>query len=444
MKKFILALIIIIYTFASCLSSVAAPENEKAKTSASENEKDKEEKPKESGKDKNYTPHADYMLLCDVESGFKIYSKGSGKTINPYGLTKILTAITVIENQKNLTKEITVPQNILKDYDYSYGNIGLMSGERISVKNLLYALIMQDAGDCAIALAHSTGKSYKEFIEKMNETAKKAGAKSSVFTEPAGFNTSKQKTTLEDMAKITSYALKNQTFAEIAKTQRHEIPSNNKCNYARVFFSKNYFLTRFYSEDYFDTRVSGVKGYYKDDSDTGLIVRYTKGNDDLLVLTARSERIDGTNYAYEDTLHLLEKGNDYFTKVRLIKKEEFVSELELRNAKGTSRALIVAMNDIVAKLPKEYKEKLITREIKLRDHIDAPLNKFEELGKLYIYYDGMEVGSSTLASYSEIEKSNLKIIKNTFVDFLKKPLLWIIIAIVWLISYIKNKKNKKL
>ena len=441
MKKIILCFIIAIYTLTSSFSCFCAPSGEKAEKTAAD---EKEEKPKkESGTDKNYVPHADYMLLCDVESGFRIYSKGSKKVINPYGLTKILTAITVIENQKDINKEITVPKNILKDYDYSYGNISLASGEKISIKNLLYALIMQDAGDCAIALAHTTGKSYDEFIKLMNETAKKIGAESSVFTEPAGFNKSPQKTTLEDMAKITSYALKNPIFSEIAKTQRYEIPSNNICKYPRVFFSKNYFLTRFYSEDYFNTRVSGVKGYYKDNEDTGLVIRYTKGNDDLLVLTAKADYIDGTNYAYEDTLYLLKKGEDYFTKERLIKKEEFVCETELKNAKGTNRVLIVAMNDIVAKLPQKYNKKLITREIKLRDNIEAPLKKYEELGTLHIYYDGFEVGSAQLASYSEIEKSFGKLIKNAFINLLKKPVLWIIIAIVWLISHIKNKRNKK-
>ena len=439
MKKIILSFIIAIYTITSCFVCFAAPQNEKAQTKASE---EKEEKvKKESGNDENYVPHADFMLLCDVESGFTIFSKGSKKTINPYGLTKILTAITVIENHDDINKEVTIPKNILKDFDYSNSNIGLASGEKISIKNLLYALIMQDAGDCAVVLAHVTGKSYDEFIKLMNKTAKKAGATSSVFTEPAGFSNSKQQTNLEDMAKISSYALKNPVFSEIAKTQRYEIPPNNMREYGRVIFSKNYFLTRFYSEDYFDTRVSGVKGYFKDNDDTGLIIRYTKGNDDLLILTAKADYIEGTNYAYEDTLYLINKGNDYFTKERLIKKEEFVSELELKNAKGTNRVLIVAMNDIVAKLPKKYNKKLITRELKLKDNIQAPLSKYEELGTLHIYYDGFEVGSAALASYSEIEKSFGKVIKNAFADFLKSPVLWIVIAIVGIVAYYNKKKK---
>lgn len=438
MKKFILVLVLIIYTLMSFMFVSAEPDsNPNTKTASEEKAK------KESGNDEDYSPHAKYMLLCDVESGFKIYSKGSNKTINPYSFTKILTAITVIENQKNLEKEVVVPQKILKDYDYSYGNIGLASGEKISFKNLLYAMIMQDAGDCAIALAHTAGKSYDKFIKLMNETAKKAGAKNSVFTEPAGFNTSKQKTTLDDMAKITSYALKNEVFKELAKKQRHEIPPNNKTSYGRTFFSKNYFLSRFYSEDYYDERISGVKGYYKDDNDTGLIVRYTKGNDDLLVLSAKSNVEDDVNYAYEDALYLIKKGDNYFTRVEVIEKEEFVSETELKTAKGNGRALIISLSDITVKLPKEYNEKLITREIRLKENIDAPIKKYEELGTIHILYDGMEVGSAKVASYNEIEKSTLKQIKNSAVGFTKTPVFWIAVLILLLIIYAKKKKKKK-
>lgn len=425
MKRFILITTIITLLFSSVY---AAP-------------KDETEEAKEI-----YKPHADYMLVCDVESGFKIYSKDSNISINPYGFTKILTAITVIENQKDLSKKITVPASILKDYDYTYGNIGLTSGEKLSIKDLLCAMMMQDAGDCAIALAHTTTKSYDEFIKLMNATAKKAGAKNSVFTEPAGFNTSGQKTTLEDMQKITSYALKNTDFCNIASTQRLEIAPTNMCQLPRILFTTNRFLSKFYSEDYMNTNVSGVKGYYKDSSDTGLIIRYTNGADDLLILTAKSNEADNVNYAYEDVLYLIEKGRGFFTEIRYIRKEEFVSEIPLKSAKNTDRLLISSMADVYLKLPKEYDSELITREIVLKENIDAPLDKFEELGMLKIYYDGFQVGSAPVAAYNKIEKSTSKVIKNATKEFMTSTRFWlslvVIIICICIIIKIKNKKDK--
>ena len=112
-----------------------------------------------------------------------------------------------------------------------------------------------------------------------------------------------------------------------------------------------------------------------------------------------------------------------------------------KNAKGNGRALVISVNDITVKLPKEYNEKLITREIKLRDNIDAPIKKYEELGTIHILYDGMEVGSSKIASYNEIDKSNLKLIKNKLFDFIKAPVFWIIALSITTIIYIKKKKS---
>ena len=87
--------------------------------------------------------------------------------------------------------------------------------------------------------------------------------------------------------------------------------------------------------------------------------------------------------------------------------------------------------------------KLITREIRLKENIDAPIKKYEELGTIHILYDGMEVGSAKVASYNEIEKSTLKQIKNSAIDFTKTPVFWIAVLILLLIIYAKKKQKKK-
>lgn len=409
MKKLISVFLTIIYVCFAFVGAFAEP-------SSTELDNPAEQK---------YTPHGKCLLVCDASSGFKVYSKGSGASINPYGFTKILTAITVIENHYDISKTVTIPKDILKDYDYSYGNIGLTSGEKISVENLLYAMMLQDAGDCATALAHLTGKSYDDFIKLLNETAKNAGAENSVFTEPAGLNNSTQKTTLDDMYKICMYAFKNETFKEIVSTAQKTIPPTNKCKYNRNLFSKNKFLSKFYSEDYVNPNIVGVKEYYKDNNDTGLIARYTKGSDDLLILVAGSDKNDDVDYVYDDVLSLIKKGEGFFTEINLIKKEEFVTEIPLKTAKNTDRALIVSLDDINLRLPKEYDDKLITREIALRENIDAPLDKFETVGEIKIYYDKTYVGGAPVASYHKIERSSYKELRSTIFGWFKSFYFWI-------------------
>ncbi len=427
MKRKLSFVLLFIHIICSCISPVYTLADEK-KPESIKNE---------------YSLHAEHALVCDINAYFEIYSKKADISINPYSYTKILTAATVMDIEKDLDKMVTVPEGILKDYDYSYGNIGLASGEKISIINLMTAMIIQDAGDCALALAHTVGDSYKDFIKAMNNTAAKAGAKSSVFSEPAGFDDSKQKTTLSDMAKITAYALKNEAFAKIAKTSRFEIPSSNKRNSPRTIYSKNAFLSRFYSEDYYDERITGVIGYYADESNTGIIARYQSGGDDLLILTAKSDDNEFANYAYPDTLELAKKGKDYFTRKTIIKKEEFVSEIKLSTSKNTDRALLVSLGEISVKIPKNFNTELLTREISLRDNIDAPLGKFEELGEIKIYYDGTLIGKAPVASYHKIEKSTVKLMKNILIDMMCTLYFWIVLLVILLIIYIiKKTKNK--
>ena len=449
MRKFALwfftTLYILSSLFTSFIYSYAEPGDEKTTkdSTAQEDTIEEIEPEKDSGLDEDYEPRAQHMLVCDVESGYEVYAKDSTKSINPYSFTKIITAITAIENATDINKKITVPNGVLKDFNYDYSGIGLASGETISIKALITSMLLGDAGDCAIALAYGVGKDYNSFIKLMNDTATKAGAEKSVFTEPVGFNDSKNKTTLKDMAKITSYALKNETFKEFVSMHYMELPATNKRGGGRYIHNKNYFMSKFYSTDYYDDRIRGIHIYNKDETDTGLIVRYASGNDNLLILTAKSHVEGETNYAYEDTLHLIQKGKNFFTRVRLVKKEEFVSEIKLKTSKNTDRVLAISTGEIVARLPEDYNPGLITREINLKDNIDAPLEKYEELGTLTVKYDGFTVGTSTIASYSKIEKSIFKLIKNLLVKFICSIYFLIMIFILIVIKFIKSRKKKK-
>ena len=173
-------------------------------------------------------------ILMDADTGRVLYEKNADKQFNPGGLVKILTAITAIELCDDLTKKVTVEEGVLENFDYEMSNIGLIYGETLSVQTLLKAMMVYDAGDCALVLANEVGKSYSEFIDSMNAIAKKAGAQNSKFTDPAGCGDKDQETTLNDMYKISKYAMKNAAFVKIAKDDYIEIAPTNKYKSKRI------------------------------------------------------------------------------------------------------------------------------------------------------------------------------------------------------------------
>lgn len=147
--------------------------------------------------------------VIDLRSG-KIIKSSNGQAKLPIAsTTKILSAITVIEEVFDLDEEIFVPSAAV---GIEGSSVYLSPGERISYRDLLYGLMLRSGNDCAVALAIKTSGCVEKFVAKMNEVAKKAGAINSNFANPHGLDDEKHYSTADDLAKITAYAMKNDVF----------------------------------------------------------------------------------------------------------------------------------------------------------------------------------------------------------------------------------------
>lgn len=420
-------------------------DDKEEKDKDNKDKKDKEDKKDE--KPKEYLPHSKYMLAVDMKSGLFTYEKNSDESFKPGGLVKILTAITVLENVKDINKKVTVPEGILEDYDYDCGNIGLRYGEILSVRTLLEAMLIYDAGDCALALAHTTAESYEKFIALMNDTAKKAGAKKTVFSNPAGNDTKAQNSTLRDMYLITAYALKNKTFSQIVSTDRIEIAPTNKYPQSRILFSTNQFLTTYYSLDHKSEYVKGVKSYYNSENDCGVIALYQDSADSYLLLCAGSDRIEDNNYSYNDAKFILNYSKQNYKQTVLVRNEEIISELKLPNGKQSDHVLAVSNGTIQMKLPISYKQSDIRIETDIKEKIMAPVKKGEKLGTATVYYGENKCGTVDLIAYSDIGHSTSNLIKYWMSIVLNSTYFKIIIITLLALFIFKtiklNRKKRK-
>ncbi len=441
MKKIIPAIILALYTFSSCtFGSIALAENNKEKAAiTNSNEETKKDA---------YSPHSKYMLTADLGSDLVLYEKNCEAEIAPSGFAKILTAITALELCDDITKNVTIKDGILENYNYNNRNIGLKYGEKISIEDMLKAMLVYDAGDCAIAIAHSVGKSYESFVDKMNEISKNAGAANSSFVHPAGFEAKGQKTTLMDMYYITKYALKNKTFAKFVSLDRIEIKPTNKYNESRILFNTNQFITTYYSLDHYNANVYGVKSYYNDAENCGVIAKYNDSQNNLLVLCAGADTKDGNSFAYNDAKHMITFAKENFIQVNVVNKEEFMAEVEIPNGKNAERLLLVSEDRIKTMLPVSYDSKLLEIKTETKDKIYAPVEKGDVLGKTIVYYDGKKCGEVNLLAYSKVEKSTLVFIRKklsaVFTSVYFKLIIGIfIVAFVYKLLGNRKKVKKK-
>lgn len=210
------------------------------------------------------------MALVDGDTGELIYSKNCDAKREPASTTKICTAITVLENWSLLDLPVPIPDEAI---GIEGSSLYLQNGEMLSVRDLLYGLMLQSGNDCAVALAVIVGGSVDGFVKLMNETAKMAGATNTNFVNPHGLHHDDHYTTARDLCAISYYAMKNEVFREIVGTKRHRTPYHNH-DYDRNFPNKNKIL-------------------YNYDGGNGIKTGYTRASGRCLVSSATR---DGKTY----------------------------------------------------------------------------------------------------------------------------------------------------
>ncbi|MGM0410119.1 MAG: D-alanyl-D-alanine carboxypeptidase family protein, partial [Bacillota bacterium] len=162
---------------------------------------------------------ASSAILMEEDKGQILYQKNIHKKLAPASLTKILTTVVALENC-DLNEIVTVSRRAVEQEGSS---IYLQLGEKITLENLLYAIMLSSGNDAAVAIAEHISSSVEEFAELMNLTAKKAGALNSNFTNPNGLPDTAHYSTAYDLAMITRYALNYDKFREISATKNKTI-----------------------------------------------------------------------------------------------------------------------------------------------------------------------------------------------------------------------------
>ena len=222
MKKTITILLIIICILFSNIYVYADDENEILDEPIIE-EQEKKEIETAASSDTKPTINSRRYAIYDRLSGRCLYGKDENKQTAMASTTKIMTSIIVVENCK-LTDVVTVTA---KAAGIGGSRLGLEKDDKVTVNDLLYGLMLRSGNDAAVALAIHTAESVEEFAKLMNKKAKLLGLKNTNFVTPHGLDNENHYTTAYELAKLTDYALKNETIAKIVKTRSSTITINN-------------------------------------------------------------------------------------------------------------------------------------------------------------------------------------------------------------------------
>lgn len=222
---------------------------------------------------KVYGISASSAIAMDLDTGRVLYGYNINEKRLIASTTKIMTALIAIE-KGSLNSEVTISDIIYKAYGSA---IYLEVGEKITLKDLLYGLMLRSGNDSALAISEHISGSVEEFVFLMNEYATNIGMKNTTFVNPHGLendNGDANISTALDMAKLTKYAMENSTFREIFKTKKYTTKSSNK---SYVWHNKNKLL----SEEY----ITGGKTGFTEKARRTLVSTGSKNNINIVVVT---------------------------------------------------------------------------------------------------------------------------------------------------------------
>ena len=297
--------------------------------------------------------------------------------------TKIMTAITAIENAE-LGSMATVSPTA---YGVEGSSMYLGLGEKLTLEELLWGLMLVSGNDAATAVAEHVSGSVQEFAELMNKTAQKIGAENSAFTNPHGLSDKNHYTTAHDLAKITAYALKNAKFREIVSSRSKKIPWAEH-DYDRYLVNHNKFLTMYEG-------CIGVKTGFTKATGRCLVTAVEKNGLQLVCVTLNAPDDWNDHKVIYDTAF------SEYSPYTIKSQGELLSATDIKN--GTTPIVnLTTGNDIIIPIHSGEETKIETTITPFED-LCAPVKKGDVLGTLTVTIDGNPCSEFPLVAAEDVE-----------------------------------------
>jgi len=325
-------------------------------------------------------------IAMDCDSKLVLYGKNAYTPIEIASTTKIITALVAIKTG-DLNKKIIVSK---KAATVRGSEIGLKEGEEITLRELLYGLLLRSGNDAAIAIAEGISGSVDEYLKLMNEYALELGLLNSNFESPHGLDSNNHYSTAYDLALVTSKAKQIKIFNDIVGSK--DIDSK-QFNFNRSYHNINKIL-------YLLPNSTGVKTGFTGKAGKCLVTSVKIQNRDVIIITLNCTP------RWKET----EKINNYIEKnykyKKLISKYDILGYVNIKN--GTSRVEVVSKKDVIVPVKNDQKT-----EVKIKKplyQIYAPVIKGETIGVANVYVNNKLVLTQALISKGSVnKKSNFSI-----------------------------------
>ena len=353
------------------------------------------------------SPH---VLVMDADSGSVLYEKGARDKAYPASTTKIMTCILALEESK-MDDQVTVGTAV------KTGSVlGMADGETMSMKDMLYGLMLKSGNDCAKAIAEHISGSVDAFVEKMNAKATELGMTGTHFVTPNGLHDENHYSTAYDMALLTRFAMQNEDFRTIVATASYHIEGTNKnsagydlTNSNKLIYAKDAEASLVYEN------ATGVKTGDTTQAGRCLVATATKNGTSLIVvIMGDMESKVSTNYRFENAKKLFEWAFAKFVTVdanTLNLKTSFEENVANASFSDEKKGVLELTADLSGKKvagTSDFIESIksssdgVTADYKLTAPLTAPIKAGDVVGTVNYQFSGQTILTANLIASRDV------------------------------------------
>lgn len=350
-------------------------------------------------------------FLYEVNTDTVVYSFNPDMKLHPGTLAKIVLAMVVLENCE-LDDEVTVTEGIQSYVPGTAQTVSekLKSNEHISVRDLLYATLMMNANDCAVALAHHVAGTTDAFLTLMNSWAKRVGCNNTEFGNISGLYTAQSYSTARDMAKIMREAMKNENFQEISSTRSYTIEATDLAA-ARKLTTQNYMVDDSTIQDFYDSRVTGGLASYHESTGASIVcTAESKGMTYIAVVLGALRTVGENGWSvvyygnFNEMTDLLKFGFDNYKVNRIVYDGMAMGQFSV--AGGECNAVGQAVVNIDSVVPiNAQMNNLITSFTVTGKGLTAPIDKGQLIATAQIKYRDSVMAEAEVYAISGVKAS---------------------------------------
>lgn len=327
---------------------------------------------------------AESAILVDAATGTVLYEKRCRQKRPMASTTKIMTAMVALENG-DLNSTARASERATKT---PFTSLHLKPGEHLSLRNLLYGLLLRSGNDAAVCVAEHISGSEKKFVEQMNLRAKQLGAKDTHFTNPHGLHHANHYSTAYDLALIARHAIKLPEFNQMVQTKSTYIERSHNLKDTLIRNSAR-FLYRFEGAD-------GIKSGFTTPAGRCFVGSATRDDWRLIAVALKSKD------AGADTSDLLAFGYKYWKQVSFAGYMKPVTTVPVKGGVESEVELLAA--DDLAQVMR--KEKIVETKVDLNaGKAVAPIKEGQKLGTVTGYINGEKIGTVDLVAARAVDRT---------------------------------------